>query len=99
MCFNSPAPDETNFKEIRQMNSEIKSRIPSQEGAIVAGQSLEEKKYWLEKLSGELVQSCFTYDKLETNINPQCGRESLVSQVKVTVVGFFIRIAATGVGK
>ncbi len=32
------------------------------ESSIIAGQSLKGKKYWLEKLSGELVKSTFPFD-------------------------------------
>ncbi|MCP4157633.1 MAG: amino acid adenylation domain-containing protein, partial [bacterium] len=38
-------------------------KISSKEMVIAAGQSLEEKKYWLNKLAGELERSAFPGDK------------------------------------
>jgi amino acid adenylation domain-containing protein len=38
----------------------------SGDAAIAASQSTKEREYWLKKLSGELVKSCFPYDNKES---------------------------------
>jgi len=43
----------------------MKYRKKSEDITIAAGQSLKEKNYWLDKLSGELLKSIFPYDYME----------------------------------
>ena len=38
----------------------------SSDAAIAASQSFREREYWLKKLSGELIKSCFPYDNKES---------------------------------
>ena len=41
----------------------MEARLYSDKIAIAANQNVKEKEYWLKQLSGDLVKSCFPYDR------------------------------------
>lgn len=48
---------------------ESNNKKKTQDRTIAAGQSLQEREYWLEKLSGELTRSTFPFDNIESEKN------------------------------
>lgn len=90
------------MKEEKSFNKDeairMKNRRLRDEIAVAAGAHSEEKKYWLDKLSGALVKSSFPYDEIKWRTGTDTDADAgTASPIKFSITGeLFSRIMKLG---